>query len=279
VTSKIAIFVLQFFFMKNFRGPIKKVKSPSPKGNKKAGPSPISTKAPGEFPMRINKYLAWKGISTRRAADDLIKKKQITINGRFASLGDQVKATDDVQVRNNKQAESYVYYAYNKPRGITTDENRKGTTSIAKVIDLKGVFAVGSLDQNAEGLIILSNDKRLVDRLLNPTHAHPRTYLIKTVGPLRSNFKENMESGVVIGNSEPIRCHIEIRNAQQFILHISGNDSHIRQMCSMFFAEVESLKRISILNIKLGSMPANSFRPIVESELNEFLESLGLKGK
>ena len=215
----------------------------------KHGPSPIPKKAPGEFPMRINKYLAWKGFATRRAADDLVAKHQVMINGRYAVLGDQVVATDEVNMRKSGKPEDRVYYAYFKPRGISTEGDRKGTPSIASSIALRGVFAVGSLDVNAEGLIILSNDRRIVDRLLNPAHAHQSEYYIRTVGPVRANFKEKMESGIVIGNAKPIACQIKLLGQDAFALRIAGGESHIRQMCSMFFAEVNMMQRTSILNI------------------------------
>ena len=241
------------------------------------GPSPIPNKAPGEFPMRINKYLAWKGYSTRRAADELIEKKQVTINGRFAVLGDKVNATDTVLVRNNKKTDDYLYYAYNKPRGITTEDDRKGSMSISKSTTLKGVFPVGGLDANAQGLIIMTNDRRIIDRLLNPAHAHNKEYLVHTVGNLRSNFKEKMENAPKIGkDSNPMKCIVKIIDERNFVLRISGADNHIRQLCSMFFAEIESLERVAILNVTLGRLMPNAHRKIEGEELKGFLGSLGL---
>ncbi|MEI8249499.1 MAG: pseudouridine synthase, partial [Candidatus Taylorbacteria bacterium] len=164
---------------------------------KVAGPSPIPKKDPNAFPMRINKYLAFKGYTTRRGADDMIAKRRLTINGRFAQLGDKVEETDAVEVKHHKKPEEYVYYAYNKPRGVSTDETRKGTKSIAQSISLRGVFAVGNLDTNADGLVILTNDKRIIDRLLGPHRQHDKEYIIRTITPLRSTFKERVEQGVV----------------------------------------------------------------------------------
>ncbi len=251
----------------------------APKSSKKLdakGPSPIPTKAPGEFPMRINKYLAWKGFATRRDADTLVQKKQVTINERFAVLGDQVTASDVVEVRKSKKADSYLYYAYNKPRGISSEPNRKNTPDVSKSIPLQGVFPVGGLDTNAEGLLVLTNDRRIIDRLLNPGHPHIKEYLIQTRTPLRANFKEKMESGVTIGGSQPIHCTVKIIRENLFSLRIAGNDGYIRQMCSMFFAEVSSLKRTDILNISLGSLAPNGYRKIEGIELQTFLQDLGL---
>lgn len=239
--------------------------------------SPIPTKAPGEFPMRINKYLGWKGFATRRGADELIAKRQVTINGRFAALGDQVLATDTVEVRKNKKAETYLYYAYNKPRGVLTDISRKGgKNDIMNSISLRGVFPVGGLDANSEGLVILTNDRRITDRLLNPAHQHMKEYLVKTFSAVKPNFKEKMEAGVTIGKNDPIHCKVHILKGDLFTLLMSDNGNHIRQMCNMFFADVESLTRTAILNIRLEKMTPNSYRPIKGEELSTFLRSLGL---
>ncbi len=240
------------------------------------GPSPIPKKAPGEYPMRINKYLGFKGYSTRRGADDLIARRMVTINGRFAALGDQVNENDTVEVRNMRKPETYSYYAYNKPRGVSTDPTRKGTLDISQSIPLTNVFPVGGLDTNAEGLVILTNDRRITDRLLNPAHEHMKEFIIQTITPLRSNFKEKMESGVVINGSKPLHYSTKIINDHLFTVRLSDSGSHLRQMCSMFFAEIESLKRTQIMNVTLGKLSPNEFRRIEGEELTGFLRALGL---
>lgn len=258
--------------------PTAKPTQKSPTKNVKAvrGPSPIPKKLPGEFPMRINKYLGFKGYSTRRGADDLIARRMVTINGRFAALGDQVNEHDTVEVRHMRKPETYSYYAYNKPRGISTDPTRKGTKDISQSIPLNNMFPVGGLDTNAEGLVILTNDRRITDRLLNPAHEHIKEYLIQTITPLRSNFKEKMESGVVINGSKPLHYSTKIINDHLCAVRVTDSGSHLRQMCSMFFAEIESLKRTQIMNITLGKLSPNEFRRIDGEELTGFLRALGL---
>ncbi len=255
------------------------------------GPSPIPTRAPGEFPMRINKYLAWKGFSTRKGADELIQKRAVTINGRLAILGDQVQESDNVELRSHKQVESYIYYAYNKPRGINTESSKVGK-DISQTISLKGVFPVGRLDTNSEGLIILTNDRRIVNRLLNPAHAHIKEYVVRTTSPIKSTFKEKMEAGVILNQNQnhvskyganqnmtpakPIQCNVHVMNENLFSIRLTDSDSHVRQMCSLFFVEIENLTRTGILNIRLEKLPPNSYRKIEGSNLKEFLGSLGL---
>ncbi len=240
------------------------------------GPSPIPATNPYTFPMRINKYLAFKGYATRRGADEIITKKRVTINGRYAVLGDKVEESDVVEVNNHKKIESYVYYAYNKPRGISTDETRKGTPSIAQSISLRGVFSVGHLDTNANGLMILTNDRRVSSRLFNNGHEHDAEYVIRTITPLRSNFKEKMAEGINIGKHIISRASVKIEDSHLCSIITTDAGNHLRQMCALLFAEIEQLTRTRIINIKLDRLQSNAFRKIEDTELQEFLRALGL---
>jgi 23S rRNA pseudouridine2604 synthase len=234
-----------------------------------------SQKTDPEFPMRINKYLALKGYSTRRGADDLIAKKAVTINGRFAVLGDKVTETDVVEVRKNKMVENYVYYACYKPSGITVLDTRKGQKGFINSLP-KGLFPVGSLDRDASGLIIFTNDRRIIDRLENPNHAHPKQYLVETIQPLRANFKDKLNSGVSLDGGPIIPCHVELKGPTACYITITDPKNRIRQICSLFGAETARLIRTAILNIQLKNMKQNGFRRIDGDELAEFLKNLGL---
>ena len=244
---------------------------------KAPGPSPIPAADPYAFPMRVNKYLAFKGYATRRGADELIEKRRVMINGRYAVLGDRVEESDVVEVNNHKKIESYVYYAYNKPSGVSTDETRKGTTSIAQSITLKGVFSVGHLDTKANGLMILTNDRRVSSRLFNNGHEHDAEYVIRTITPLRANFKEKMAEGVYIGGHVVSRASVRVEDPHLCSIITTDSGNHLRQMCATLFAEVEQLTRTRILNIKLDRLQSNAFRKIEDDELKEFLEALGLQ--
>lgn len=218
------------------------------------------------FPMRINKYLAEQGYSTRRGADDLIKKRWVTINGKIAILGDKVNKGDIIEVRGNKKPEDYVYFAFNKPRGISTES----------ISNSQEFFPVLSLDVNAEGLVLVTNDRRLVDRLTNAKYAHTKEYLVKTVQPLRPNFKEKVEEGMLIANGERIKGSVSIKDDRIFTLRVTDTGNHVRQLCATFFAEIESLTRTKILNIELGNLKANERREVKDKELDLFLKALGL---
>ncbi|MDQ3089691.1 MAG: pseudouridine synthase [bacterium] len=230
-----------------------------------------------EFPIRINKYLALKNYSTRRGADELIEKRQVLINGRFAVLGDKVLDGDVVEVRKNKKAASYGYYAYNKPRGIVTLAPQAGEKDIMDSIDLKDIFPIGRLDKESSGLIILTNDGRITDRLLNPKHSHDKEYVVETKDKLRLNFKEKMENGVNIEDYITQKCKVEILGEKKFSITLGEGKRHqIRRMCVALFAEVKELKRVRIMNISLGKLAPNSYRKIDGEELSVFLKSLGL---
>ena len=259
-------------------------------------PTKTTAKSPAEaappFPMRINKYLALKGYATRRGADELIARKIVTINGRLAVLGDKVSETDNVEVRKNKgtagagtrggaYAPEYVYYACNKPRGVPVLDTRKGTKGFANVLPPTRhgetpLFPVGSLDPEAEGLIIFTNDRRIIDRLENPKHAHVKQYHVETLQPLRANFKEKLEAGVSIDGGELISCRVMIQSPTSCYVTITDPKNRIRQICALFGAEIANLKRTAILNIQLGKTESNSFRKIEGDELALFLKNLGL---
>jgi len=219
------------------------------------------------YPMRINKYLALKQISTRRGADELISKKLVFINGKVAQLGDKVTEKDVVELKKNKKEElkKIVYFAYYKPVGIETPE-------IIQNIKHKDLFPVGRLDKNSHGLIILTNDGRITDRLLNPKYTHEKEYLVKTKEKLRSNFKQKMEAGVNIEGYQTKPCKVQIVNENTFKVILSEGKKHqIRRMCAALFQEVADLKRIRVLNIKLGTLKPNQLKEIKGKELEEFL--------
>jgi 23S rRNA pseudouridine2604 synthase len=234
-----------------------------------------------EFPMRINKYLARHNHGTRRGVDEIIEKGQVFINGRRAVLGDQVQETDKVDVRRSGKMPTFVYLAYNKPVGLITVGQTKTEQDIVRslpkeVAQLK-VFPIGRLDKESEGLIILTNDARVTDRLLNPKYEHEKTYDVKTKLPFRTNFKEKMEGGINIEGYMTKPARVEIKGEKRALITLTEGKTHqIRRMLVALFNEVTSLKRVSVMNIKLGDLAAGAFRKIEGAELKEFLSSLEL---
>ncbi len=212
--------------------------------------------------MRINKYLALKKISTRRGADELIKQKKVFINGKPAVLGSKVLEGDKVEVRGAEKKE-YVYFAYNKPIGVETSSPKEG------------LFPLGRLDKVSHGLMILTNDGRITDGLLNPKYFHEKEYLVRTLNKLRSSFKQKMEAGVDIEGYMTKKCKVKIIDDFNFRITLTEGKKHqIRRMCSNLFQEVADLKRERIMNIKLGNLKPNNMREIKGEELSTFLNPI-----
>ncbi len=217
------------------------------------------------YPMRINKYLALKNYATRRGADELIKKGHVSLNGKRAVVGDHVNASDTVVVKLQDKPKPFIYMAYNKPRGIESTS------------PIKGVFPIGGLDKDAHGLMILTNDGRITEKLLSPIYAHEKEYRVSTKETLRESFKRKMEAGVVIGKEKSKKCKIEIINENTFrVILTEEKRNEIKRMCSALFYEVTDLERTRIINIRLGSIKSGAHRAIEANELKTFLTSLGL---
>lgn len=224
--------------------------------------------------MRINKYLAGKKYCTRREADELITKGKVFINGKQAVLGDKVQEKDVVDVK--FRPKKYHYYAYYKPRGIITHSPQGEEEDIAMTTSLKGVFPVGRLDKDSYGLIILTDDGRLTDALLNPDHEHEKEYLVTCAHALPSNFKAKMERGVDIGGYTTKPCTVQILGDKKFGITLTEGKKHqIRRMCGFFGQSAVDLKRVRILNIKLGALKKGEHREIQDEELELFLKAVG----
>lgn len=233
------------------------------------------------YPMRINKYLALKKYSTRRGADELITEGKVFLNGKKAVLGDKVNEADNVEVRFRGKVKPYLYFAYNKPRGIVTHSAQNKDKDIADELpkgkDMTGVFPIGRLDKDSHGLIILTNDGRITERLLGPEFAHEKEYVVKTANPLRASFKKNIEALTKIEKDKIKPCKVEVLSNNLFkIILTEGKKHQIRRMCSAVFQEIESLKRVRVMNIELGKLGEGQYRKIEGKELETFLKSLDL---
>jgi len=230
-----------------------------------------------KYPVRINKYLAHQKICARREADELILQKKIKINGRVAVLGDKVLEKDKVTVEG--VGKKLVYLAFNKPKGIITHSPQLGEKEIKDVLDVpKGVVPVGRLDKNSSGLIILTNDGRLTDKLLNPEYNHEKEYVIKVNKKIDGLFLKKMGEGVKLdGGYITKKCSVTKISSERFsIILTEGKKHQIRRMCDVFGYGVVNLERRRIMNIKLGNLLPGDYREIKGYELSGLLKSLGL---
>lgn len=229
-----------------------------------------------KFPLRINKYLAEEGHTTRRGADELISQGKVFINGRQAKLGEVVNEEDKVEVKQGREKKKkLVYLAYNKPRGVITHSAEAGEEDINDLVSVEGVFPVGRLDKDSSGLIILTNDGRIIDRLLNPEYYHEKEYIVTTKEKLRSNFKQKMEAGVQIDREKTRPCNVEIMGEKKFKVTLTEGKKHqIRRMCVALFQEVDTLKRIRVMNVEIDGLKEGEYRSIEGEELGTLLDAL-----
>ena len=232
------------------------------------------------FPIRINRYLALKGFATRRGADELIAKRWVTINGRIALLGDIVEKNDVVQVKKTARIKKdFIYIAYHKPIGIITHSPQRGEKSIGDVLkkEAAGLFPVGRLDKESSGLLILTNDGRITDRLLNPKYEHEKEYIVEVDKKLTPHALRLLERGIDIEgyHTKPSRTQFVNDRTLRITLY-EGKKHQIRRMLAALGLQVRSLKRVRIMNIELGKMKEGEMRKLGEDEKKKFLSALGL---
>lgn len=225
--------------------------------------------------MRINKYLAEQGLCTRREADRYIERGMVFINGKQAVLGAQVHEGDQVETRIPKK--TYRYFAYNKPVGVVTHSPTEGQKGIEDVAGLEGVSPMGRLDKESHGLIILTDDGRITERLLGPEAGREKEYTVATKEHIPPSFKKRMEQGVDIEGYVTKPARVKILGDRKFsIILTEGKKHQIRRMVAAWGYTVADLKRVRVMNIKLGSLKPGQHRTIKGQELKEFLAALGL---
>ncbi len=224
---------------------------------------------------RINKYLSEVGYCSRREADRLILKGKVTINGKIPEIGAKVEESDQVEVKGQRIEKSTrqknVYLAFNKPVGIVCTTDRKVEPN--NVIDFinypKRIFPIGRLDKLSEGLIFLTNDGDIVNKILRARNNHEKEYIVKVNRPINSDFIQSMSSGVEILGTITKNCFVKQLGAKKFkIVLTQGINRQIRRMCEALGYRVKSLKRVRIMNIKLD-LPKGEYREFSKEELLE----------
>lgn len=231
------------------------------------------------YPMRINKYLAREGVATRRGADEFIARGKVLVNGRVAKLGEKINEGDRVELRDKSAPKKFLYFAYNKPVGVITHSPQMGEKDIKKSVALpKDIFPIGRLDKDSSGLIILTNDGRITDRLLNPDYVHEKEYRVRTSEPLRESFKKFMEAGVNIEGYITKPCIVRKTGPKSFNITLTEGKKHqIRRMVSAMHNTVVELERTRILNIRLDNLATGTWRAIDGDELKTFLAQIGMR--
>ena len=228
--------------------------------------------------IRLNKYIASSGLCSRREADTLIENGKVTINGQIAPQGSKVKDGDIVEVSGRKITpdDSMVYIAFNKPLGITCTTDNRDPSNIIDYIGYKErIFPVGRLDKNSSGLILLTNDGSIVNKLLRAENGHEKEYIVTVNRPFDRNFIKQMESGVPVLGQLTLPCTVRPVNDKTFkiILH-QGLNRQIRRMCEYLGYRVTRLKRIRFMNINLGDLDSGKWRMLTADEKKELLKDI-----
>lgn len=234
--------------------------------------------------IRINKYLSEVGYCSRRAADKLLEEGRITINGKIPELGTKVSDEDEIFVDGKsikKTEQDFVYIAFNKPVGIvcTTDTKREKNNIVDYINHPKRIFPIGRLDKPSEGLILLTSDGDIVNKILRARNNHEKEYLVRVDKPITEKFLDKMRNGVPILDTVTKKCEVEKIDTMTFrIVLTQGLNRQIRRMCEYLGYEVKKLKRIRIMNIKLD-LPVGKWRDLTDEEMHELNKLLSDSSK
>lgn len=235
--------------------------------------------------VRINKFLSEAGYCSRRAADKLIEEGRVTVNGEIPEMGLKVTDNDEIRVDDQliqrQNEEDLVYLAFNKPVGIvcTTDTKREKNNIIDYINYPKRVFPIGRLDKDSEGLILLTNDGNIVNKILRARNNHEKEYIVTVDRPITPEFIAKMRTGVPILDTVTKPCYAEYLDKFTFrIILTQGLNRQIRRMCEHFNYEVKSLKRVRIMNISLD-IKTGKYRSLTAGEMNDLNKLLAASSK
>ena len=224
---------------------------------------------------RINKYLSEVGYCSRRVADTLIEEGKVTINGEIPEMGSKVEEGDQVEVEGQRIEKSMkhekIYLVFNKPAGIvcTTDRRVESDNIIDFIKYPTRIFPIGRLDKPSEGLIFLTNDGDIVNKILRARNNHEKEYIVIVNRPINKDFIQSMSNGVKILDTITKNCFVKQLGPKKFkIILTQGLYRQIRRMCESLGYRVKSLKRVRIMNIKLD-IPTGKYRKFTKEELLE----------
>lgn len=223
--------------------------------------------------VRVNKFLSEAGYCSRREADKLIEQGRVTINGQIPEMGTKVLPTDEVRVNgkliNEKKTSDKVYLLFNKPIGIECTTNQSVKGNIVDYINYpERIFPVGRLDKDSEGLIIMTNDGDIVNKILRARNNHEKEYIVTVNKPITDRFLTRMGNGVPILDTITKKCRVEPISQYSFRIFLTqGLNRQIRRMCEYFDYTVVALKRIRIMNLSLD-VALGKYREITKEEMN-----------
>ena len=227
--------------------------------------------------VRLNKFLSELGYCSRREADKLIEQERVTVNGEIPRTGTKVSVSDEIVVdgeyvnRPKKLKDRFVYIAFNKPRGIvcTTDAKNEKNNIIDYIKHKKRIFPIGRLDKPSEGLIFLTSDGDIVNKILRSKNNHEKEYIVTVDRPIDNVFVKKMSDGIPILGTKTKKCKVEKLGQYKFrIVLTEGMNRQIRRMCEHLEYKVKSLQRVRIMNVKLD-IPLGQWRDLTSKEITE----------
>ena len=239
--------------------------------------------------MRIQKFIAECGVCSRRAAEELVKNGLITVNGKSAEIGQDIDPESDRVSYGKKRLKlkscDKQYFAFYKPRGVITSMKAQDDRSVVSELirGIKGrVYPVGRLDRDSEGLLILTDDGNLAQRLSHPSHHVSKTYRVTVRGQVPSEKTDNLRMGVSLDDgtvTQPCDVEIHSQTEDKTVLYITlyeGKNRQIRRMCEVLGLDIMLLKRISVGDVSVGRMKPGEYRPLSHSEIEKLFKSVGL---
>lgn len=250
-------------YKRHYRGPAKKVNNEHE-----------------EYPMRLSRFLAIAGRATRREADELILQGKVLVDGQKAQVGQKIDGPDHKVVIQSKKEEQkeYQYVAYYKPRGVITHTPRKKEKDIREVSGYKDLYPLGRLDKDSEGLILLTNDGRVTDRLLHPRFAHEKEYVVSLDIPFQTKWEKVLKAGVMSEGEKLTLRKLQIIDPYTLSITLTEGKKHqVRRMLESLGVYVTRLVRVRIMNVHLGNLKEGQARELTGKAKSGFLREIGLQ--
>ncbi len=233
--------------------------------------------------INLNKYISSTGICSRREAEKYISNSRVTINGKVAQLGNRVFEGDLVKIDGKplKSKPKTIYIALNKPVGIVCTTDSKERKNIVKFVGHpQRLFPIGRLDKPSEGLIFLTNDGDIVNKILRAGNNHQKEYVVTVNKPINERFIKRMSNGIPILGTVTKKCKVEQINDTTFkIILVQGLNRQIRRMCEYLDYEVVKLKRTRIMNVSLGKLKRGEWRELTSQEMDEITKLVSTSSK
>jgi 23S rRNA pseudouridine2604 synthase len=230
--------------------------------------------------VRLNKFISESGICSRREADRYIEQGNVKLNGKRAKIGDQVYPGDIVHVNGNAlepmEKSEHIYIVLNKPVGVTSTTEQSDRSNIVDFVNhIRRIFPIGRLDKDSQGLIFLTSDGDIVNKILRASNNHEKEYIVTVNKPITDDFITGMSAGVPILGQRTKKCFIQKETPNVFrIVLVQGLNRQIRRMCEYFGYDVVKLERVRIMNVTLKGLPQGDWRDLTPDELNGIFKAI-----